>query len=74
MLDFKDLDIMIMMNKFLNNLLNIVLYGLIFTFFIWIYDPNLLVREYAGLGLIAGFFMGMLNEINASLINLRKNE
>ena len=65
---------MIMMNKFLNNLLNIVLYGLIFAFFIWIYDPNLPIREYAGLGLIAGFFMGMLNEINTTLINLRKNE
>ena len=65
---------MIMMNKFLNNLLNIVLYGLIFAFFIWIYDPNLSIREYTGLGLTAGFFMGMLNEINTTLINLRKNE
>jgi len=65
---------MIMMNKFLNNLLNIVLYGLIFAFFIWVYDPNLYIREYVGLGLIAGFFMGMLNEINTTLINLRKNE
>ena len=65
---------MIMMNKFLNNLLDIILYGLIFAFFIWIYDPNLSIREYAGLGLTAGFFMGMLNEINTTLINLRKNE
>ena len=59
---------MIMMNKFLNNLLNIVLYGLIFAFFIWIYNPNLSIREYAGeyagLGLIAGFFMGIFNEYN----------
>lgn len=60
------------LNKFLNNLLSIVLYGLIFAFFIWIYNPNLLIREYTGLGLIAGFFMGILNEINTSLINLRK--
>jgi len=60
------------LNNFLNNLLSIVLYGLIFAFLIWIYNPNLLIREYAGLGLIAGFFMGMLNEINTSLINLRK--
>ena len=55
--------------KFLSNLLNIVLYGLIFALFIWIYNPNLLIREYIGLGLIAGFFMGMLNEINRTLIN-----
>lgn len=53
-----------MMNKFLNNLLNIVLYGLIFAFFIWIYNPNLSIREYTGLGLIAGFFMGIFNEYN----------
>ena len=64
MQDFKDLDIMIIMNKFLNNLLNIVLYGLIFAFFIWIYNPNLSIREYTGLGLIAGFFMGIFNEYN----------
>jgi hypothetical protein len=57
------------MNKFLNNLLNIVLYGLIFAFFLWIYNPNLPIREYAGFGLILGFFMGMLNEINRTLIN-----
>ena len=60
---------MIMKTKFLNNLLNIILYGLIFALFIWIYNPNLLIREYIGLGLIAGFFMGMLNEINRTLIN-----
>ena len=55
--------------KFLSNLLNIMLYGLIFALFIWIYNPNLPIREYIGLGLIAGFFMGMLNEINRTLIN-----
>ena len=58
-----------MKTKFLNNLLNIILYGLIFALFIWIYNPNLPIREYIGLGLIAGFFMGMLNEINRTLIN-----
>lgn len=55
--------------KFLSNLLNIIIYGLIFALFIWIYNPNLPIREYIGLGLIAGFFMGMLNEINRTLIN-----
>ena len=60
---------MIMKTKFLNNLLNIIIYGLIFALFIWIYNPNLPIREYVGLGLIAGFFMGMLNEINRTLIN-----
>lgn len=61
-----------MKTKFLNNLLNIIIYGLIFALFLWIYNPNLSIREYAGFGLIAGFFMGILNEINRTLQNMKK--
>ena len=59
------------MIKFLENLLGIIVYALIFSFFLWIYNPNLSIREYAGFGLIGGFFMGMLNEINRTLSNLK---
>jgi len=61
------------MINFLENLLGIVVYALIFSFFLWIYNPNLLIREYAGFELIAGFFMGMLNEINRVLQNMKNN-
>lgn len=66
--DFKDLDI-ITMNKFLNNLLDILIYTIIFVVFLWIYNPNLSVREYIGLGLIIGFFAGMINNIDRTLKN-----
>lgn len=61
------------MINFLENLLGIIVYALIFSFFLWIYNPNLPIREYAGFGLIAGFFMGMLNEINRVLQNMKNN-
>lgn len=61
------------MIKFLENLLGIAVYAIIFAIFLWIYDPNLSVREYVGFGLIAGFFMGMLNEINRVLQNMKNN-
>jgi lipoprotein signal peptidase len=57
------------MNKFLNNLLDIFIYTIIFVVFLWIYNPNLSVREYIGLGLIIGFFAGMINNIDRTLKN-----
>jgi glucose uptake protein GlcU len=61
------------MKKFLENLFGITIYAIILAFFLWIYNPNFPVRAYVGFGLIAGFFMGMFNEINRALINLRKS-
>ena len=57
------------MNKFLNNLLDIFIYTIIFVVFLWIYNHNLSVREYIGLGLIIGFFAGMINNIDRTLKN-----
>jgi len=55
------------MNKFLNNLLDIFIYAIIFIFFLWIYNPNMSVREYIGLSLIIGFFAEMINNIDRTL-------
>lgn len=55
------------MNKFLNNLLDILIYTIIFVFFLWIYNPNMFIREYIGLSLILGFFAGMINNIDRTL-------
>ena len=57
------------MNTFLNNLLSILIYAIIFTFFLLIYNPNMSTREYIGLSLILGFFAGMINNIDRTLKN-----
>lgn len=57
------------MNKFLDNLLSILIYAIIFIFFLWIYNPNMSTREYIGLSLILGFFAGMFNNIDRTLKN-----
>ena len=57
------------MNKFLDNLLSILIYAIIFIFFLWIYNPNMSTREYIGLSLIFGFFAGMINNIDRTLKN-----
>ena len=57
------------MNKFFNNLLDIFIYTIIFIFFLWIYNPNMSLREYIGLSLIIGFFAGMINNIDRTLKN-----
>ena len=57
------------MSKFLNNLLDILIYTIIFIFFLWIYNPNMSLREYIGLSLIFGFFAGMINNIDRTLKN-----
>ena len=57
------------MNKFLNNLLDILIYTIIFVFFLWIYNPNMSVRESLGLSLIIAFFAGMINNIDRTLKN-----
>lgn len=57
------------MNKFLNNLLDIFIYAIIFILFLWIYNPNMSLREYIGLSLIFGFFAGMINNIDRTLKN-----
>lgn len=57
------------MNNFLDNLLSILIYAIIFIFFLWIYNPNMSTREYIGLSLIFGFFAGMINNIDRTLKN-----
>lgn len=51
------------MNKFLSNLVGIFVYAIMFVVLLWIYNPDLKVREYIGLSLILALFFGILNEI-----------
>ena len=57
------------MMTFLNNILDILIYTIIFMIFLGIYNPNYSTREYIGLGLIFGFFAGMINNIDRTLKN-----
>ena len=51
------------MNKFLSNLVVIFVYAIMFVILLWIYNPDLKIREYIGLSLILALFFGILNEI-----------
>ena len=51
------------MNKSLSNLVGIFVYAIMFVVLLWIYNPDLKIREYIGLSLILALFFGILNEI-----------
>ncbi len=51
------------MNKFLSNLVGIFVYAIMFVVLLWVYNPDLKIREYIGLSLILALFFGILNEI-----------
>ena len=56
--------------KFLENVIGILAYTLVFIVFIGIAMPNLTTREYVGFALILGFFAGMINNIERVLREL----
>ncbi len=64
-------------SKFLENVLGILVYTLVFILFIGIANPTLSTREYVGYALILGFFAGMINNIERvlrELFNKRKED
>lgn len=64
-------------NKFLGNVLGILIYTLMFILFLGIANPTLSTREYVGYALILGFFAGIINNIERVLRELfdkRKEE
>jgi hypothetical protein len=56
--------------KFLENVLGILVYALVFILFLGIANPTLSTREYIGYALILGFFAGMINNIERVLREL----
>lgn len=56
--------------KFLENVLGILVYAIVFALFLGIANPTLSVREYIGYALILGFFAGMINNIERVLREL----
>lgn len=63
--------------KFLENVMGICFYTVLFIFFIGMANNTLTTREYIGYALILGFFAGMINNIERVLRELfdkRKEE
>lgn len=56
--------------KFLENVLGILVYAIVFILFLGIANPTLSAREYIGYALILGFFAGMINNIERVLREL----
>jgi len=56
--------------KFLENVMGILVYTVLFIVFIGIANNTLTTREYIGYALILGFFAGMINNIERVLREL----
>lgn len=56
--------------KFLENVMGIIVYTVLFIVFIGIANNTLTTREYIGYALILGFFAGMINNIERVLREL----
>lgn len=56
--------------KFLENVMSILVYTVLFIVFIGIANNTLTTREYIGYALILGFFAGMINNIERVLREL----
>lgn len=61
-------------NRFFDNLMSILLYGLIFLILVSLIDPTLSTRQYIGIGLLLGFFMGAINNLERVLRELFDKE
>jgi uncharacterized membrane protein YqgA involved in biofilm formation len=62
------------MKKFLENLIGILVYALVFCVFIGIGGWNLSVREIISLSLIFGFIVGSINNIERVLRDIFKDQ
>ena len=56
--------------KFLENMMGIAIYAIVFILLLGIAMPNLSTREYVGFGCILGFFAGLINNIERVLREL----
>lgn len=61
------------MKKFLENIVGIIIYGLIFFVFIFIAHPDLTFGQYVGYSLILGFFAGIINNLERVMRELHKS-
>lgn len=60
--------------KFLDNLLSIIIYAIIFIALLLYAEPALSGRQVIGYSLILGFFAGLINNIERVLRELFKNK
>lgn len=77
MINYQIYKIMKAIIKFLENVMGICIYTVLFIFFIGMANNTLTTREYIGYALILGFFAGMINNIERVLRELfdkRKEE
>lgn len=62
------------MKKFLENIIGIIIYAIIFFVFIFIAHPSLTYGQYIGYSLILGFFAGIINNLERALRELLENK
>ena len=60
--------------KFLDNLLSIIVYGVVFMVLLLYGDPSLSSHQIIGYSLILGFFAGLINNIERVMRELLKKE
>ena len=60
--------------KFMENMLGIILYALVFCILLGIACPAMSTREYLGYSFILGFFAGSINNIERVLRELHNKE
>lgn len=56
--------------RFFDNITSILIYAIVFLILIGLVDQHLTTRQYIGLSLILGFFMGAINNIERVLREL----
>ena len=57
-------------NRFLGNVMDILIYAIVFAILLGIAMPTLSTREYIGFGCILGFFAGSINNVERVLREL----
>ena len=62
------------MEKFLDNLMSIIIYAVIFFWIILCTEPTLQDRQIIGYSLILGFFAGLINNLERVLREIFKNK
>ena len=60
------------MKKLLENILSLVIYTVMFALFLWFFNPDFTLRQLFGLGMILGFFAGIINDLGRTIRKIHK--